>query len=360
MVRDMGKLFQFPAKHPYVSAVFVFIFIFLPQWLSGLWSLFSNEPLAVALKRWLDSMSIPSFSPYWVTASVGTVMFLWLIYELRQNRKPTTDQVPHIESESSSSEPQLIPLPDACKYAYEETQETLSAAMAEKFSDGDPDNILSWYACAITGGGDATLYGTKPPSKKAIEISKEVFPSHHFYDGVTRLALHGGNDIGYHDLAVMRDELETAIKCIKSWDENESVHLTDVDTRISLIELRDEAIKKGWDFGDKSLHGLDFALALSQAGLDSEIKFFGRENKHMFEGLNRQELLHQIDADHWQKFKVEPIGFLQSDDNFKVHTYIPGMADKGYSDIHVIKKEAMAWLNTTAKASKSGDPKKWQ
>ena len=118
----------------------------------------------------------------------------------------------------------LIPLPEACAHAYEETQRTRTAILSEKFSKGEPDKILDWYATALTESAGVTLYGAKPPSKNPIKISNEVFPSHQFRDGATKLVLHGGGGTGYHCLKVMSNELESAIKEIKSWDDN---HIND-------------------------------------------------------------------------------------------------------------------------------------
>jgi len=173
--------------------------------MSGVWSLFSDKPLAVAIKPWFDSMSLPDISPYWITGSVGALMFLWLTYELRQSRKATNQDTNQKSTGGSLSDmdfdeqmdfvhsvverqanrqaekiaiqekhDEFVSLHDACRIAYEETQSSLSALMAEKFSDGDPDNILGWYANAITESSGATLYGAKPPSKKPIEISSVI------------------------------------------------------------------------------------------------------------------------------------------------------------------------------------------
>jgi len=134
-------------------------------------------------------------------------------------RKITNEykEINDMGSKPHSDEPHLISLPKACTHAYEETQETYSALQAEKTSEGDAREILNWYACAITGDGGATLYGSKPPSEKARAISKKIFGNHTFYEGATRFAPYGDKNIGYHCLAVMSDELKTAIAQIKTW-----------------------------------------------------------------------------------------------------------------------------------------------
>ncbi len=134
-----------------------------------------------------------------------------------------------------------------------------------------------------------------------------------------------------------------------------------LDTRIPLIELRDEATGKGWDLSGKNELVLEFCLALQQAGLDGEIQFYGRKKvSDNFESHNRQQPLDLIPTDHWRKFQIEPIRFMIND-NFAFRTYVfPSLKSDGYVDLHVNTKQAMKWLATTAEKAKKVDQKKWQ
>lgn len=78
---------QIPKRHPFKWAVGCFLFGSLPQWVSSIWSLFDERPLADVIRPHLINMSIPEFSPYWITATVGAAMFAWLVYELRRSKK---------------------------------------------------------------------------------------------------------------------------------------------------------------------------------------------------------------------------------------------------------------------------------
>jgi hypothetical protein len=86
--------FEFPEKHPIVWTCLCVGTVGLPQWLSGTWALFSDEPLAVAVARSIKVNDIP-FSPYWITVPIGLVMFGYLAYVLNRPRsisKPEIDQ----------------------------------------------------------------------------------------------------------------------------------------------------------------------------------------------------------------------------------------------------------------------------
>lgn len=74
--------FHFPEKHPILWTCLCIGVVSLPQWLSGTWALFSDEPLAKVMARNLDMMEIP-FSPNWVTVPLALAMFGYLAYALR-------------------------------------------------------------------------------------------------------------------------------------------------------------------------------------------------------------------------------------------------------------------------------------
>jgi hypothetical protein len=67
--------------------------------------------------------------------------------------------------------------------------------------------------------------------------------------------------------------------------------------RITLVGALDLAEREyGWDFqGQQSLDVLDFIFGLHQAGVDGDIKFYGKPNRNSSEMLTRNERLVEID-----------------------------------------------------------------
>ena len=120
--------------------------------------------------------------------------------------------------------------------------------------------------------------------------------------------------------------------------------------RMALIELLAIAQKKGLDF--TTMEFREFIRSLRQAGVDGEIKFFGKP-KHGagFEMLVDGEPLRAIDAVAWQRFKLDQAGVIDgngrlSTDNRRMETY--DMSDiystDGYVDVHVDRRQALRWL----------------
>lgn len=91
--------FDFPEKHPIAWVCLCVGVVSLPQWLSGTWALFSDEPLAKVVARNLDMMEIP-FSPYWITVPLGLLMFAFAFYwKATGSRKKSTDITPPLSVE---------------------------------------------------------------------------------------------------------------------------------------------------------------------------------------------------------------------------------------------------------------------
>ncbi len=67
------------------AAAASFLFIFLPQWATSAWALFSNEPLAV----WVARQHFPNFpfSPLWITGPIGTVLLIMILLPIRSDKK---------------------------------------------------------------------------------------------------------------------------------------------------------------------------------------------------------------------------------------------------------------------------------
>jgi len=136
---------------------------------------------------------------------------------------------------------------------------------------------------------------------------------------------------------------------------------SDAFNKIPLIELRDEAVKRGWDFSEGSEQPMEFAFAIGQAGLEFEVPFWGRKQSSDTEAENRNNILEPIPASHWIQFTVEPVLLISSTDNFYVRTFeFPSLDVKGYLDLHVDCDHALQWLSDIAEPSRNLDLKKEQ
>lgn len=128
--------------------------------------------------------------------------------------------------------------------------------------------------------------------------------------------------------------------------------------KVPLIDLREEAVKLGWDFSEGSEQSLEFSFAISQAALDFDVQFWGRKDVSDSEDKNRKSQLIPIDASHWVKFTVEPVQFASSLDNFYMRSFeFPSLDVKGFLDLHVHCDEAMTWLTKATDNFKNMDLK---
>ncbi|MDQ6998373.1 MAG: hypothetical protein Q9M17_06640 [Mariprofundus sp.] len=128
--------------------------------------------------------------------------------------------------------------------------------------------------------------------------------------------------------------------------------------QIPLIDMREKAIKVGWDFSEGSEQSMEFAFAISQAALEFEIKFWGRRNMFDLEEDNRTAELVPIATSHWINFSIDPVRFVYSTDNFYTRTFeFPNMEEKGFFDLYVDYDQAMQWLTTMTNEFKNKDLK---
>ncbi|MHB1218965.1 MAG: hypothetical protein ACYC1L_12285 [Alphaproteobacteria bacterium] len=108
-----------------------------------------------------------------------------------------------------------------------------------------------------------------------------------------------------------------------------------VETRRPLIELRDEASKRGWDFvSHTSLHILDFTDAMGQTALDGILRLWGRPDRNDFMSLTKTERLQEILPDHFKDGEIDAISLHAATDNFDVQTRNVRNGTKGFRDIH--------------------------
>jgi hypothetical protein len=74
---------RFAERHPYVTFFVTLLIIWLPSWISNLWSLFSERPFFPAVASAVRSITQPEFSPYFITVPVAFGMFAYLIYAVK-------------------------------------------------------------------------------------------------------------------------------------------------------------------------------------------------------------------------------------------------------------------------------------
>lgn len=130
---------------------------------------------------------------------------------------------------------------------------------------------------------------------------------------------------------------------------------------ISLLQLRSEALSRGWNFSRGSEQSLEFTLAISQAGLDCHIELWGRKDIDAAEEIIRSNPLQPVHAGHWLEFAVEPVSFVSSTDNYYTRSYeFPSLEKKGYLDLHLNREQALKWLDTTAESSRNANFKEEQ
>jgi len=132
----------------------------------------------------------------------------------------------------------------------------------------------------------------------------------------------------------------------------------DSTAKISLLQLRSEALLRGWNFTRGSEQTLEFTLTVSQAALDCQIEFWGRKDIDAEEAVIRSGPLQPVPAGHWLEFAVEPVRFVTSTDNYFTRSYeFPSLEKRGYIDLHVNREQALRWLDTTAITSRNPDQK---
>ena len=146
------------------------------------------------------------------------------------------------------------------------------------------------------------------------------------------------------------------------WGEKHKNKDRQVTKRISLIDFYKEAEKKGWDFSsDGSLHILDIAEGIRQAGLDGVIRTWGKK-VNMFDSITKSEPLLELPKTYWKNYKLNAVAALKTiyndnsglnDENFPICTHnIAGGIGERYQDIHLYTEQSLEWLNTEAEQYK--------
>jgi len=99
---------------------------------------------------------------------------------------------------------EYLPLRDAMRQAYERTLTGTLSAFANGQADGNPEEVLNWYAYFSLN--HLPIYGKRAPSTVPELFKPELINRYYFLGGGTALAPKG-NGPAYTDLSVKRGEL---------------------------------------------------------------------------------------------------------------------------------------------------------
>ena len=80
-VKSARQWVQENPRATFILALLSFIFIFLPQWASAVWSLFLDEPLIPSVLKKMN-IQVLSFSLTWITAPIGLAILFTIAYLL--------------------------------------------------------------------------------------------------------------------------------------------------------------------------------------------------------------------------------------------------------------------------------------
>ena len=135
---------------------------------------------------------------------------------------------------------------------------------------------------------------------------------------------------------------------------------TPAGQRIPLVQLYKSAESHGIHLVGGQHSIVKFTQGIRQAAADGALKMWGRQHRHMFENLNRNEVLVPIPLEHWIKFQPEWVAIAILDpsggallgfneDNFLFRSYIPGLGGiGGYNDLHAERSDASRWIESVS------------
>jgi hypothetical protein len=116
--------------------------------------------------------------------------------------------------------------------------------------------------------------------------------------------------------------------------------------------------KYGWDISGKANSQiLSLIRGMRQAGIDKDIRFWGRRNRYGkssgFDGYSDEPLI-EIPEAHWRDYQLESGSVVNAAKNLTILTYnykqSGNWASGSYFDIHLHGDDGMRWLNGPAKA----------
>ena len=109
----------------------------------------------------------------------------------------------------------IVPLGDAARTAYEQTQGTMMAKVAERLSKQD---VLGYFLHALTGLEGVQIFGTRPHSTKLEPITSDSFNSGSFTDGGSTFKLYGQDQPRYTNLAIKKSDVRRFVRKTKTND----------------------------------------------------------------------------------------------------------------------------------------------
>ena len=201
----------------------------------------------------------------------------------------------------------LVPLKEAATIAYEETRGTRIAEIAERMTDGD---VLGYYAHALFGG-DTTLYGKHPPSRKLEAVPKEEYGRCGFSNDYSALRRHGKSRNLYEGLQVKRSDIDRRIAELElAASAPHEVRLSDalhwiIDTSdwgsgLGLDSLLDQA-----------------AIILRQAAKDGEITVRGRRQIAGYHPDGQfDRTWGDIDRSYWETHEFEMTAVMDAEPHY--------------------------------------------
>ncbi len=77
---------RFGERHPGWAALWVVLFMSVPQWAEWIWSLYSSDPLVPWMARAIGLSGVPEVSLtvlLWVTIPIGLVLLVLILYRSR-------------------------------------------------------------------------------------------------------------------------------------------------------------------------------------------------------------------------------------------------------------------------------------
>lgn len=104
---------------------------------------------------------------------------------------------------------EFMPLPEACRIAYEETQEEFTGVWARSSRLIDDDGIYGFYAHLLTRQGYLPLFGIRPFSTKQVQVPKDNGDD--FSNDATSLIDRFSDKMTFSDLKVRRSDFRRAL-----------------------------------------------------------------------------------------------------------------------------------------------------
>jgi hypothetical protein len=85
---------RFGERHPGWAALWVVLFMSVPQWAEWIWSLYSSDPLVPWMARAIGLSGVPEVSLtvlLWVTSPIGLVLLALILYRSRSGNRLSKD-----------------------------------------------------------------------------------------------------------------------------------------------------------------------------------------------------------------------------------------------------------------------------